>query len=242
MLYSISDHLDRYLEKWEIISPDSIIMINQIREATTFFRSVLADSMITFITLNARDSVKCYDVINQDSMINISNITTESFGYKMSYYDDYLYELVYDSWNIYVYNFQDPYNPTAIDVYPFGYSSEGMDNNGQYLYMGVSGGVEGSNLDRGRFGARIFTVGIPGVDENRKDIYRDISVITTFNAIQIQNNTNTTQTYQITDITGRVIDDITAKQGLNTYTPKQSGIYFVINNNNETIGKAIIVK
>ncbi|MDY6788198.1 MAG: hypothetical protein SVK54_08770 [candidate division WOR-3 bacterium] len=64
----------------------------------------------------------------------------------------------------------------------------------------------------------------------------------TFNSIQIENNTDKTYTYQITDITGGVIKNIEAKKGITRYTPDKSGIYFILDNNNNVLGKSIIVR
>ncbi|MFO8062562.1 MAG: T9SS type A sorting domain-containing protein, partial [bacterium] len=64
----------------------------------------------------------------------------------------------------------------------------------------------------------------------------------TFNSIQIKNNTNNSYTYQITDITGRVVKHIEAKKGITQYTPDKSGIYFILDNKNRVMGKSIIVR
>jgi len=71
---------------------------------------------------------------------------------------------------------------------------------------------------------------------------QDIIITTTFNSIQIENNTNNIHTYQITDITGRVIKNIEAKTGITQYTPSKSGIYFILDNKNRVMGKSIMVR
>ncbi|MDY6786677.1 MAG: hypothetical protein SVK54_00970, partial [candidate division WOR-3 bacterium] len=72
--------------------------------------------------------------------------------------------------------------------------------------------------------------------------HQPFTIDLTFNSIQIENKSNNTQTFQITDITGRVIKNIEAKKGTTKYTPKRSGIYFILDNNNSVLGKSIILR
>ncbi|MDY6787487.1 MAG: hypothetical protein SVK54_05115 [candidate division WOR-3 bacterium] len=72
--------------------------------------------------------------------------------------------------------------------------------------------------------------------------HQPFTIDLTFNSIQIENNTDNTHTYQITDITGRIIKNIEAKKGITRYTPDKSGIYFILDNNNSVLGKSIIVR
>ncbi len=117
-----------------------------------------------------------------------------------------------------------------------------MKHNGDYMYMSIGGGIKGSNLERGRYGLKIFRTNASGIFDNPKQIKEDIRIICTFNSITIENKTNKTKTYQIADITGRVFDRIDAQVGITEYKPSKSGVYFIVTDMNQIISKAIIIK
>ena len=86
------------------------------------------------------------------------------------------------------------------------------------------------------------TFGPIGIDNKQKTNNETIVITSTFSTISIDNQSNTIQTYQITDISGRMIDNIIVSHGIKRYTPSQSGIYFILSPKDQTIHKAIIIR
>ena len=110
-------------------------------------------------------------------------------------------------------------------------------------YISQGGGFSIDNLSRGRFGLQIFGFNPTGIED--KQIYtkqENITITSTFKSININNQTERPQQYQLMDITGRIINTIEAKSGITEFRPKRSGVYFIVDKDNLMKKKFVIIR
>ncbi|MCK4524774.1 hypothetical protein KAU15_07590, partial [candidate division WOR-3 bacterium] len=243
ILHCVGQGISRTYQIWNCSNMYNPVLTDSIIEVAIFFTDIVSDNNNTFISALSRDTIFIYDVFNKDSIDEIGVIRTESYGITMGYYSNYLFEIVNSPYKMYVYDCTDIMNPVEEGIYNVDNYAFDMMRNNNYIYISQGGGIPGGNLARGRFGLQIFGFNPTGIKD--KQIYtkqENITITSTFNSINIDNQTGIPQYYTLTDITGRIINTIEAKSGITVITPKRSGIYFIISHNKQIRSKIIIMR
>lgn len=81
-----------------------------------------------------------------------------------------------------------------------------------------------------------------GIEDNHKVQTEPLQITGTFRSISIYNPSDMEQSYSITDITGRIVDNGTLKSNTSYILSPKTGIYYIIDKNTDTAKKMIIIK
>ncbi|MDY6787564.1 MAG: hypothetical protein SVK54_05505, partial [candidate division WOR-3 bacterium] len=130
LLHCVGFSAVRHYEIWDIGNPDNIVFKDSTKAVGFWYEYVIADSAISFLSINSRDTVKCIDVSNPDSIYEASHINPRSYGINMEYHNGLLYEST--RLILYVYDFTDIHNPVEVTTYEQGFYTEEMKHSGEY--------------------------------------------------------------------------------------------------------------
>ncbi|MCK4524037.1 hypothetical protein KAU15_03830, partial [candidate division WOR-3 bacterium] len=188
------------------------------------------------------DTFYCYDVSDMNNIIEINRRERSGFTSLVRMKNDTLIDYVEGGNRMFLWDYTDPYNPDSLLITKCKYHAYDIYILGEYMYV-TQGEFSLGQLNKGKYGLSIYGFNVSGIEN--KQIFtkqENITITTTFNSININNQTGIPQYYTLTDITGRIINTIKAKSGITELRPKKSGVYFIVDKDSIMRKKFIIIR